>query len=229
MSAINLPPITRQYAAWLALEAIYNDAGRAAIFDEILTIGDDIVGLKTVGDFFTITPEGSFDWELWRDNFEFVPIDHPVWGGVHGEFYSAALAIYAVVKPKALAAISAGMDIWIEGHSRAGSLADALASLFALDGIKTSLSMFEAALFGWQKYSDWAQRQVKNGIINLIISTENGIDPVVALPPFPWVSTYPRTNLKYAPGGMEDINPGAYHMSDAVYPGYLKMFPLEVT
>jgi hypothetical protein len=214
--------ISRQYAAWLAMCAIYDDAGRAAIFDKVLKVGNDVIGIKVIADTFTITPEGTFDWELWRDNIDFIPVNHPVWGGVHGEFLEAAQAIYAVVKPLALAS---GKDIAIQGHSRAGSLADALASLFALDGHKTTLSIFEAARFGWQKYSDWAQRQNKNGIINLVTSTRNGPDFIVDLPPFPWVATYPQLDLKYAPGGLKDAIPTEWHMSDAVYPGYLKLFP----
>ena len=181
--------------------AIYDDAGRAAIFDKVLKVGNDVIGIKVIADTFTITPEGTFDWELWRDNIDFIPVNHPVWGGVHGEFLEAAQAIYAVVKPLALA------------------------SLFALDGHKTTLSIFEAARFGWQKYSDWAQRQNKNGIINLVTSTRNGPDFIVDLPPFPWVATYPQLDLKYAPGGLKDAIPTEWHMSDAVYPGYLKLFP----
>ena len=217
--------ISRQYAAWLAMEAIYDDAGRAKLFDQLLIVGNDVVGVKTINDTITFTPEGTYNFEGWVEDFEFLPRSHPVWGNVHGDFYDDALAIYHVIKPMALTAVTAGCDVSLQGHSRGGGLVDALASMFALDGIKVTVSMFEAPRFGWSQYAEWANRQKANGIINVLTSTTNGPDPVVLLPPFPWVATYQTTELKAAPGGLEDIDPIAYHMSNPVYPGYLKMYP----
>ena len=212
--------ITRQYAAWLAMVAIYDDAGRAKDFDELLKIGNDVVGVKTIGDTITFTPEGTYNFEGWKEDFEFLPFLHPVWGDVHGEFYQAALAIYAVIKP-----LAQGKDISLQGHSRGAALVDTIASLFAIDGIKVTLSMFESPRCGKKQYSEWANRQRTNGIINLLTSTTNGIDPIVSLPPDPWVPTYATTDLNYAPGGLKDVIPTEWHMSAAVYPGYLKMYP----
>jgi hypothetical protein len=221
--------ISRQYAAWLAMQAIYDAAGRAQLFDELLTVGNDVIGVKVINDTITITPEGTFNIEGWKEDFTFLPepgqdsdpVIHPVWGAVHGNFLKCVEDIYAVVKP-----LTAGLDIAIQGHSRAAALADGLASRFALDGIKvSSLSMFESPRFGQQQYVEWARRQVKNGIINLYDSTRNGPDPVVLVPPAPWQDTYPMLELNAAPGGLKDIIAIEWHMSAAVYPGYLKVYP----
>lgn len=222
--------MTRQYAAWLAMPAIYDDAGRGANFDQLLTIGVDMVGIKTVpeANAFTITPEGTHNALEWISNFTWVPAhEHPVWGSVHLSFYEVSLAIFNVVKPLALDAIAKGHDVYIQGHSRGGTLADALAAHFAIHGIKVTISMFEAANFGCQQYSDWANRMVAAGLITVTTSTRNGIDPVVLVPPPLWVRTYPKYDLELnaAPGGLEDIDPIDWHLWKTVYPGYLKMFP----
>lgn len=120
--------------------------------------------------------------------------------------------------------MTVGLDIAIQGHSRGAALADGLASRFALDGIKTTLTMFEAPRFGMQKYVNWARQQVKNGIIKVNDSTTNGPDPIILEPPSPWLPTHPTLELNNPPGGLEDIVITAWHMSDAVYPGYLKIY-----
>jgi len=225
--------ITRQYAAWLAMEAIYADDKRASQFDQLLNVGNDVVGILTVNDTLTITPEGTYNGKGWLEDFDWLPaFSHPIWGDVHQDFYDALLAIYQAVKPLALDAITKGHDVFIQGHSRAGTLADALASHCALDGIKTNLSTFEAANFGCQQYSDWANRMVASGLINVLTCTRNGLDPVPSLPPPPWVRTYPKTDLELnaPPGGLEDILPLSWHMSATVYPAYSKIYPqLEFT
>jgi len=222
--------ISRQMAAWLAMVAIYKEP--IVDFDQVLKIGDDQVGIKVFDDTLTITPEGTYDWEGWRDNFEFTPTSHPVFGPCHHEFLSAAQAIYQVVKQMRaeLASVIGKPKIAIQGHSRGAALADGVASLFAVDGIRVDmLSLFEAPHLGMQQYADWCKKQRDAGLIHLEISTVNLLDPVVLVPPPPWTDSHPTFQLGELPGGLDDVNPIAYHMGPVIYRGILRHFPVSAS
>lgn len=215
--------ISKPFAAWLACIAIY---GQQNQFDKIHNVGVDVVGLKTIANTLTVTPEGSASRGMWINNFEALPTTHPILGQLHSGFLAAALLIYTQIKPELVQAISEGKEISLQGHSRAGSLVDLIAAFCAMDGIKVTLFMFEAAPVGEQRYVDFCTGQVLADVIKMELSTVNLLDPVpdsdVCIGYRP---TYSRTNLNHAPGGIEDLEVIDYHIGSTIYAGVLAMFP----
>lgn len=215
--------ISRTFAAWLSCVAIY---GQQNQFDKILSIGVDVVGLKTIANTLTITPEGSASRGMWLNNFEALTTIHPILGPVHSGFFSAAMLIYAQIKPELVQAIADGREVSLQGHSRAGSLVDLLASFCAMDGIKVTLFMFEAAPVGEQRYVDFCTGQVLADVITMEISTVNDLDPVPDSDEcIGYIPTYNRINLDHKPGGIEDLEVIDYHIGSTIYSGVLAMFP----
>ena len=212
--------IAKQYAAWLACIAIY---GQTSQFDQVIGIGPDRIGLKQVGDILTITPEGSVDAEMWENNFEALPAYHPILGNMHQGFLESAQAIYKAIKPFLIGPIS------FQGHSRGAALANILASLCALDGIKVSqLFLFECPNVGYQRYEEFCASQFVNGNIGFELSTINDLDPVPYIPLSPYVASWPQTELNHAPGGLvENLDLIDWHLGATIYAGMQKMFPQE--
>ena len=215
--------ISKIYQAWLALQAIYGNQGA---FDEILRPGVDVWGLKTVNGALTATPLGTVDWPMWESNFKVEPTEDPLFGPIHTGFRDAGNLAYAMLQPKFFSAKAAGLDIYIQGHSRGGSLADYVSAKCAQDMIEVHTAMFEAAPIGQQKYIDWCASKVKEGMINVEISTTNGIDPV----PYSddvlgYIPTYETANLDFPPPGAKRLIPTEWHMEDLIYEAMLTKYP----
>lgn len=209
--------ISPLYAAWLSCIAIYQ---QQSAFDRILTVGCDVIGIKQVAGVLTITPEGTVDGKMWANNFEALPTYFPALGNLHSGFLESAQAIYKAIKPLITGPVS------FQGHSRGASLANILASLCALDGIKvTQLFLFECPHVGYQRYADFCAEQVINGNIGFELSTVNGLDPVPYLPLDPYLKSYPTTDLDQLPGGLEDADPIDYHLGATIYAGMQKRTP----
>jgi hypothetical protein len=213
--------ISKLYAAWLACVAIYGDASQ---FDNCLSIGPDNIGLKVVNNTWTASIQGTTDGAMWRSNFEIAPTPDPILGPVHTGFLLSSRAIYAAIKSDMQKAVAAGQDIVIDGHSRGASLADGVATHAALDGIKVAVAMFEAAPIGRQQYVDLCAMLQRNGMIDVMISTTNGIDPV----PFSddilgYEATYDRVNLDEKPDDV--LNPIAWHMEWVIYKAMQRLYP----
>lgn len=209
--------ISPLYAAWQACIAIY---AQQSAFDKIVKVGPDTIGLKRINNTLTVTPLGTVDAAMWASNFEVLPTTDPVWGEMHTGFLSSGRAIADTIAPDVMQAVADGLDVVFDGHSRGGSLADVLASEFALRGVKVTVFMFEAAPIGKIQYVDWCAAQAKAGMITVGISTVNGIDPV----PYSddllgYMATYPRKNLDHAPGGLEDLDSIDWHSGTTIYAG----------
>lgn len=215
--------ISRLYAAWLACEAIYSPP---ANFDSVLAVSPDTVGIVTIDNTLTITIQGTTDVKMWESNFDGVPMIDSVFGKMHTGFLMSARAIYAAVKPLIRQAVAEGKAIAICGHSRGGSLADILSAECALDSIPTSLFLFEAAPVGMQQYVDFCAGQARQNVIDLGISTRNGLDPVpYSDEPFGYIPTWPRLNLEEDPKGLEELNVADWHAGSTIYAGMLRLFP----
>ena len=209
--------ITKLYAAWLACIAIYQEQ---SAFDKVIQVGPDFVGIKQIGDLLTITPMGTIDKAMWESNFQIEPKSHPVFGDMHSGFLGAAEAIYAVIKPLVSGPVA------FKGHSRGAALANILASLCALDGIPVAqLFLFECPNVGHKQYADFCAAQVTSGRIGFELETVNRLDPVPYFPVDPYTSSYPRTDLDHAPGGLEDANLIDWHIGATIYSGMLARFP----
>jgi hypothetical protein len=210
--------ISREYAGWLALQAIYCDKPESKI-DKILKIGPDVVGIQSVADTFTITIEGTMDWAMWEQNFRIAPKNNTYLGPLHSGFYDAAVAIYNVVKLQASGPIS------IQGHSRGAAIAVILASLFLLDGINIDqLFAFECPKCGCQQLADFLMRQHTFGALKEFWSTINLLDPVPKVPELidpKYCAPLPQIELNTKPNGVKALDPISYHMEDLIYSGWL--------
>jgi len=214
-------------AAWLACIAIY-DPITPNIFDQILRVEDDVIGLKVVGDDIVICIAGSETKAMWKDNLEIFPVDNPVLGKMHSGFFKPAQAIYEQVKPLIWC-----KNIVITGHSRGAAIAGCLAALFNLDSmIVSQLFLFECPKFCYQKGADFLAARLADKMIGQVLSTINGEDAVPFVPDiigFDYVPPFlARVDLQQPPGSFrKDIDPIEWHLGGTIYEGVKKLWPGE--
>ena len=209
--------ITAREAAALACINIYS---QQSSFDSLLKAGPDVIGLLQVGDTLCVVPEGSVDWAMWESNLAIEPMYYPEFGNMEAGFMSSALNIYAALRP-----LITG-NVCFAGHSRGAALCNILMNLCADDGIAVTQGfLFECPNVGYARYADVCAFNQANGLVGIVISTTNGLDPVPRVPITPYEKSYPTIELNQAPGGIEDFNLIDWHIGCTIYAGVLKCFP----
>lgn len=217
--------ITNPYAAWLSCIAVY-DPITPNVFDKILRIEDDVIGILVKDGNIIICIAGSETKAMWKDNLEIFPTDHAVLGKMHSGFFKPAEAIYTQIKP-----LVQGNNVILMGHSRGAAIAGCLAALFNLDSIIVSqLFLFECPKFGYQKSADFLENRVKDGMVKQYLSTINGLDAVPFVPDligFDYVQPFlARTDLQEPPGTIgKDVDPINWHLGGTIYRGVQKLWP----
>lgn len=177
------------------------------IFDQILTVEDVTICLKYEGGDTVVTFPGSEKALDWRDDFEAVPYEHPSLGTLHWGFWKFIPEVVDTLAP-----LIRG-NLYIGGHSLGGAHAAGAAAEFGLRGVRTKyLAMFESPRVGCETFAAYLPTVVAGGVL-----TWNGIDPVDLCPPPPWCNNWQITHWHGKPGGLEDLNPFAYHLGGLVY------------
>ncbi len=179
------------------------DPIRPDTFEPILFSGDAVACLKQIDDTLTISIPGTENLANVMTDIDIERFDHPVLGSLHAGFWRPIQGMGEALLPK----LKEAKKISIAGHSEGAARAALLAAWCYLNGIQVDqLSLYACPRPGFLKLSIILQSHVENAL-----SFHNGIDPVPSVPLFPYNDPLPKIRLGMAPGGLDDIDPVAWH------------------
>ena len=196
------------------------DPIRPDTFDSVVVYEDATACIKQVDDTLTISIPGTENLSNVLTDIDIAPFNHSLLGAIHAGFWKPVDGLGLAL----LRQVQSAGKVSIAGHSEGAARAGMLALWLWMHGIKVAqLSLYECPRFNSVKSRSILARMQIDGME--VVSTTNGLDPVVDvpldyLPPFA-----DPTELGASPGGLADLDPVAWHSMSVIVRGVGNAFP----
>lgn len=205
-------------AAQMACHDVY-DPVTEGVFDSIIVVNEDVVGVKRVSDAVWIVPAGTENTDGWINDIDILTGNMPGLGCVHAGFNQNVKAIFNKVLPL----LKVGDVIKIAGHSRGAPIGAMVGTLLKLLGFDVRIMyLFESPKFCFHNGADWLSRNIPNIVYTRCVAKWLPLlgDPVTMVPeptPWqPWCEPAPQTTIYGNPKGLLKLSAVAYHAGQVV-------------
>lgn len=206
------------FAVQIACHDIY-DPVTDGVFDIVLRVNEDTVGIKRMRDAVWIVAAGTENLQGWLNDADILTEYIPSIGPVHLGFSQNVSGFMAKIWPL----VNDKDIIKVTGHSRGAPIAALIATRLILSGMTVQAAyLFESPKFCYQRGADWFNKKVTTVLSTRCVAKWLPFlgDPVTAFPEpnleQAWALPAPQKIIYGKPIGWRRFIPTEYHFGKIV-------------